>query len=95
MREIDFVVGPSREGQWSGLCLEPALRISAPTLEELHHEAREALILSLGPSHVACRIRLRRQLGQIRSRLPCSGPQGREDQQIVPAVVAEAARGPS
>lgn len=60
MREIVFQVRPALEGQWMGHCLDPALQIWAPTLEELHHEAREALIERLGPSHVACRIRLRR-----------------------------------
>ncbi|MEI8252083.1 MAG: hypothetical protein WCF98_13015 [Synechococcus sp. ELA057] len=60
MREIVFQVRPALEGQWMGRCLDPALQICAPTLEELHHEARDALIERLGPSHVACRIRLDR-----------------------------------
>jgi len=39
------------------------IRISAPTLEELQHEAREAreaLIEHLGPAHCAYRVRVRR-----------------------------------
>lgn len=93
MREIDFLVGPSLEGQWSGISLEPALSISAPTLEELHLEAREALIRRLGASHVAYRIRLRRQQSPLGALSRGSGSRGCEDQQIVLAVVAETSRG--
>ncbi len=39
------------------------LHIAAPTLEELQHEAREALIAHLGPAHCAYRVRLVRQPG--------------------------------
>jgi len=61
MREIVFLVRPAPEGRWLASCGDPLLRLCAPTIEELHHEAREALISTLGPAHVACRIRLRRQ----------------------------------
>jgi hypothetical protein len=36
------------------------IRISAPSLEELHHEAREALIEHMGPAHCTVRVRVRR-----------------------------------
>jgi hypothetical protein len=61
MREMVFLVRPGPEGRWLAICGDPLLHLCAPTIEELHHEAREALIGRLGPAHVACRIRLRRQ----------------------------------
>ncbi len=36
------------------------IRITAPTLEELQHEAREALIEHMGPAHCTVRVRVRR-----------------------------------
>jgi len=36
------------------------LRISAPSLEELQHEAREAVMAHFGAAHVTYRVRLRR-----------------------------------
>ena len=36
------------------------VRITAPTLEELQHEAREVLIEHLGPAHCTVRVRVRR-----------------------------------
>jgi hypothetical protein len=39
---------------------EVVFRITAPTLEELQHEAREALIEHLGPAHCTVRVRVRR-----------------------------------
>jgi len=61
MREIVFLVRTEPEGRWLASCGDPVLRLCAPTIEELHHEAREALISTLGSAHVACRIRLTRQ----------------------------------
>lgn len=64
MREILFRLvaeGPGHlEAQADGF----AIRITAPTLEELHHEAREALIQQLGPAHCAYRVRIRRSQPQ-------------------------------
>jgi hypothetical protein len=37
------------------------VRIAAPTLEELQHEAREALIEHFGPAHCTYRVRIRRK----------------------------------
>lgn len=65
MREIVFRVHPARPGQLQATAVHAAnpiesIHIEAPSLEELHHEAREALIERLGPSHVAYRVRLQR-----------------------------------
>jgi hypothetical protein len=38
----------------------PAIWRPAPTLEELQHEAREALIEHLGPAHCTVRVGVRR-----------------------------------
>ncbi len=60
MREIVFCV----ESEYSGLLRAQAdtlpICITAPTLEELQHEAREALIEHLGAAHCAYRVRVRR-----------------------------------
>jgi hypothetical protein len=51
-----------RPGHLEARSYIPALQIAAPTLEELQHEAREALIEHFGPAHCAYRVRiLRRQ----------------------------------
>ena len=39
--------------------------IEAGSLEELQHEAREALIQRFGPAHVTYRVRMRRAANQI------------------------------
>ncbi|MCS5693392.1 hypothetical protein NZK33_15590 [Cyanobium sp. FGCU-6] len=49
----------SRPGLDSGDTLP--IRITAPTLEELPHEAREALIEHPGPAHCTVRVRVRRE----------------------------------
>lgn len=61
MREIVFRLQREEPG-----CLEARaegwpLAITAGSLEELHHEARDALIDHLGPAHGAYRVRVRRQ----------------------------------
>jgi hypothetical protein len=49
--------------------------ITAPTLEDLQHEAREALIEHLGPAHCAYRVRMRRApSGAVGSIRPASRP---------------------
>ena len=60
MREIVFEVLSDEPGRLVALAHPQQLRISASSLEELQHEAREALMSHFGPSHVAYRIRLRR-----------------------------------
>mgnify|MGYP006288558639 CR=1 FL=1 len=58
MREIVFSVLEQAPDQLLARSLDGRLEVSATSLEELRHEAREALIAQLGPAHVACRIRL-------------------------------------
>lgn len=60
MREVLFRVVVERPGHLEAQADGLAIRIAAPTLEELQHEAREALIQALGPAHCAYRIRIRR-----------------------------------
>ena len=60
MREIVFEVLSDEPGRLVAVADSQQLRISASSLEELQHEAREALMAHFGPSHVAYRIRLRR-----------------------------------
>ena len=68
MREIVFRVLAERPGHLEAQAVGAAfsagvtlpIRITAPTLEELQHEAREALIEHLGPAHCAFRVRVRR-----------------------------------
>lgn len=61
MREVVFSVQMERSGQLRAWAESLALAISAPSLEELHHEAREALIQHFGPAHISVRARIRRQ----------------------------------
>ena len=60
MREVVFCVDAERPGHLEARADTLPLRISAPTLEELQHEAREALIAHLGEAHGAVRVRVRR-----------------------------------
>jgi len=60
MREIVFRVLNDVPGLVEAVSTNQQIRISASSLEELHHEAREALIERLGPSHCAYRVRLQR-----------------------------------
>ena len=60
MREIVFRVISERPGHLEARAEHQPITITAPSLEELHHEAREALIEHLGPIHVAYRARIRR-----------------------------------
>ena len=60
MKEVVFRVLSERPGHLEARAEVPALCITAPSLEELHHEAREALIQRLGPAHCAYRVRLQR-----------------------------------
>jgi hypothetical protein len=60
MREIVFRVISERPGHLEARADDRPITITAPSLEELHHEAREALIEHLGAIHVAYRVRIRR-----------------------------------
>jgi hypothetical protein len=50
--------------------------VEAPSLEELHHEAREALIRQVGPAHGTYRIRIRRDNLVQPPRLGTTQPSG-------------------
>ena len=63
MREIVFRVLAERPGHLEAQAETLPIRITAPTLEELQHEAREALIEHMGPAHCAFRVRVRRATG--------------------------------
>jgi hypothetical protein len=64
MREIVFRVLSDTPGRLDAEATAPtskrSIHITAPSLEELHHEARDALIEHLGPAHGAYRVRIRR-----------------------------------
>jgi hypothetical protein len=49
MREVVFRLEAERPGQLEARAETLPIRITAPTLEELQHEAREALIAHMGP----------------------------------------------
>ena len=61
MREVVFRVLAERPGHLEARAETLPIHISAPTLEELQHEAREALIEHLGPAHCTVRVRVRRE----------------------------------
>jgi hypothetical protein len=60
MREVVFRVLAERPGHLEAQAATLPIHITAPTLEELQHEAREALITHLGPAHGTVRVRIRR-----------------------------------
>lgn len=61
MREVQFQVVCERPGHLEAQANMPAIRrITAPTLEDLQHEAREALIDHFGPAHGVYRVRIQR-----------------------------------
>ena len=63
MQEVVFRVLAERPGHLEAQAERLPIQISAPTLEELQHEAREALITHFGPAHCAYRVRVRRSPG--------------------------------
>jgi len=63
MQEVVFRVLAERPGHLEAKAESLPIQISAPTLEELQHEAREALITHFGPAHCAYRVRVRRRPG--------------------------------
>jgi len=60
MRELVFRVLAERPGHLEAQAETLPIHISAPTLEELQHEAREALIEHMGPAHCTVQVRVRR-----------------------------------
>ncbi|TVS06928.1 MAG: hypothetical protein EA413_02540 [Cyanobium sp. PLM2.Bin73] len=64
MREVLFRVLAEHSGHLEAQAESMPIRISAPSLEELHHEAREALIEHIGPAHCTYQVRIRRLPGQ-------------------------------
>ena len=58
MREVVFRLEAERPGHLEARAEGLPIHISAPTLEELQHEAREALIAHMGPAHCTVRIRV-------------------------------------
>jgi hypothetical protein len=61
MRDVVFQVLTEHQGHLEARATELPLCIAAASLEELQHEAREALINHFGPAHCAYRVRIRRQ----------------------------------
>jgi len=60
MREVVFRLTAERSGHLEAQAESLPIHITAPTLEELQHEAREALIAHLGPAHCTYRVRILR-----------------------------------
>ena len=58
MREVVFRLEAERPGHLEARAEGLPIHISAPTLEELQHEAREALIAHMGPAHCTVRVRV-------------------------------------
>ncbi len=69
MQEVVFRVLAERPGHLEAQAETLPIKIGAPTLEELQHEAREALIEHLGPAHCAYRVRVRRRPGAALSNI--------------------------
>jgi hypothetical protein len=63
MREIVFRLESERPGHLEARAEFLPIHINAPTLEELQHEAREALIAHMGPAHGTVRVRVRVRRG--------------------------------
>ncbi|MEB3354770.1 MAG: hypothetical protein VKM34_11155 [Cyanobacteriota bacterium] len=75
MREVAFQVLRERPGLLEAQADVPAIRrITAPTLEELQHEAREALIEHYGPAHGVYRVRLSRRASRAGSSAGTASP---------------------
>lgn len=66
MREIAFQVLTNQPGRLEAWAAEQGLCIAANSLEDLHHEARQALIAHFGPTHGTVRIRIRPLAAKIR-----------------------------
>ena len=64
MQDVVFELIRDQPGRLVAAAKDQDLQICATNLEELQHEAREALMGHFGPSHVAYRVRLRRPVRQ-------------------------------
>jgi hypothetical protein len=73
MREIVFRVVQEPGGILRARSLQPQLQIRAASLEDLHHEAREALIGHYGSAHSTVRVRLQRPVRHPVSLGPWAG----------------------
>lgn len=60
MREVVFLALTERPGHLRAQAETLTIRTSAPTLKELQHEAREALIEYMGAAHCTIWVRVRR-----------------------------------
>ena len=78
MREVVFRVLVERDGHLEAQAQTLPIQITAPTHEDLQHEAREALMAHVGAAHGTYRIRILRPRGPLgASRCPrgSSSPQ--------------------
>ncbi|MFZ9464059.1 MAG: hypothetical protein EBR33_10715 [Synechococcaceae bacterium WB4_1_0192] len=73
MREVVFRLEAERPGHLEARAETLPILISAPTLEELQHEAREALIEHFGSAHCTVRVRVRRGPGAAVSGIRSGG----------------------
>ena len=64
MKEVVFRVLNDQQGELEARAEQQPITIRASNLEELQHEAREALMRHFGASHVVYRVRLRRPVRQ-------------------------------
>ena len=88
MREVVFHVVTEQPGHLEAQADTLPLRITAPTFEDLQHEAREALIEQLGPAHCSVQVRVRRRQGQpCNSTRSCGGAQPRPAHVLRPSTV--------
>jgi hypothetical protein len=66
MREVVFRVLVERAGHLEAQAQSLPIQITAPTHEDLQHEAREALMAHVGPTHCTYRIRICRSPGLLK-----------------------------
>ncbi len=83
MREIVFLVTAERPGHIEATAPDSSLRVQAASLEELHQEAREALMAKVGAAHNSYRIRFCRPLS------PKPRPEGPHQLQLGQASTPE------
>jgi hypothetical protein len=73
MREVVFQLRMDAPGALCAVAESPAMRITAANLEELHHEARDALIAHFGPAHATVQVRIQRRRPAPRSAIQPRG----------------------
>jgi hypothetical protein len=74
MREVVFRVLTERPGHLEAKAEDLPIVIKAPSLEELQHEAREALIQHIGAAHSTYRVRVRRRSQPVSGLWPQQQP---------------------